>query len=125
MKLESVEEAYQYALKVEEVLTKSINKGKEVEVVHFREVEGYLMVKVGDLTVLCKIEANLNGRMMTKTRLSGKAATQTKEVLDLSKEEVILIIELVFMVIVSDVAKKGIDLLNVDLLKVGRIIEML
>ena len=29
------------------------------------------------------------------------------------------------MVIVSDVAKKGIDYLNVDPLKVGRIIEML
>ena len=49
----------------------------------------------------------------------------TEEVLDLTEEEVILIIEVVFMVIVSDVVKRDIDLLNVDLLKVGRIIEML
>ena len=40
-----------------------------------------------------------------------------KEVLDLTKKEVILIIEVVSVVIVSDVVKKGIDLLNVDPLK--------
>ena len=62
---------------------------------------------------------------MTKTRPSGKVVVHTKEVLDLTKEEVILILDLIFMVIVSNVVKKGIYLLNVDLLKVGRIIEML
>ena len=44
-----------------------------------------------------------------------KVVVNTKEVLDLTEEEVILILEVVSMVIVSDVVKKGIDLLNVDL----------
>ena len=57
---------------------------------------------------------------MTKIRSSGMVVVHTKEVLDLTKEEVIFILEVVFVVIVSNVAKKGIDLL-----KVGRIIEML
>ena len=78
-----------------------------------REAKVDLMVKVADLTILCKIEENLNKRMMTKTRLSGKVVVHTKE-------EAILILEVVFVVIVLDVVKKGIDLL-----KVGRIIEML
>ena len=63
--------------------------------------------------------------MMTKTRSSEKVVVHIEEVLDLIEEEVILTLEVVFMVIVLDVAKKGIDLLNVDPLKVGRIIEML
>ena len=83
------------------------------------------MEKVVDLTILCKIRKNMNGRMMIKTRSSGKVVVLTKEVLDLTEDEVILILEVVFMVFVSDVVKKGIDILNVDLLKVGRIIEML
>ena len=62
---------------------------------------------------------------MTKTRPIGKLVAQTKEVLDPTKEEVILILEVVFMVIVLDVAKKDIDIFNVDLLKVGKIIEIL
>ena len=87
-----------------------------------REVEVDLMVKVADLIVLYKIKANLNGRMMTKIRPSGKLVFHTEEVLDLTEEKVILILKVVFMVIFLDVAKKGIDLLNVDLLKVVRII---
>ena len=83
------------------------------------------MEKVKKLIVLCKIKENLNGRMMKKTRPSGKEAAHTEEVLDLTEEEVILILEVVFMVIVTNVVNKGIDLLNVDLLKVGKIIEML
>ena len=90
-----------------------------------REAEVDLMVKVVDLKVLYKIEENMNGRMMKKTRPSGKVVVLTKEVLVLTEEEVILIIEVVSVVIVSDVVKKGIDLLNVDLLKVVRIIEIL
>ena len=54
-----------------------------------------------------------------------KVVILTKEVLVLIEEKVILILEVDFMVIVLDVAKKGIDPLNVDLLKVGRIIEIL
>ena len=102
-----------------------MSKDKEVEVVDSREAKVDLMVMVADLTILYKIKANPNGRMKTKTRLSEKEADHTKEVLDLTEEEVILIIEVVFVVIVTNVVKKGIYLLNVDLPKVGRIIEML
>ena len=98
---------------------------KEVEVVDSEEVEVDLLEKVADLIVLCRIKANLNGRMMTKIRLNGNVVVHTEEVLDLTEEEVILILEEDFMVIILDVAKKGIDLLNVDPLNVGRIIEML
>ena len=62
---------------------------------------------------------------MLKARPNGKVVILTKEALILTEEEVILIPKVVFKVIITDVAKKGIDLLNVDLLKVGRIIEML
>ena len=41
--------------------------------------------------------------------------------MDLTKEEGILTLKVVFMVIVLDVVKKGIDLLNVDHLKVGNV----
>ena len=101
-----------------------MNKEKEVEVVDSREAEVDLMEKVADLTILCRIKENLNGRMMTKARPNGKVVILTKEALILTKEEVILILEVDFMVIVLDVKKKGIDLLNVDLLKVGKVIEM-
>ena len=70
-------------------------------------------------------KGNLNGRMMKKTRLSGKVVVLTKEALVLIEEDVIFILEVVSMIIVSDVVKKGIDLLNVDLLKVSKVIEML
>ena len=102
-----------------------MNKDKEVEVVDSREAEVDLMEKVADLIVLCRIKENLNGRMMKKIRMSGKVVVLTDEVLDLAGEEVTLILEVVSMVIVSDVVKRDIDLLNLDLLKVGRIIEML
>ena len=102
-----------------------MNKDKEVEVVDSREAEVDLMEKVADLTVLCRIKENLNGRVMTKARPNGKVVILTEEALLLTREEVILILEVDFMVIVLDVAKKDIYPLNVDLLKVGRIIEML
>ena len=90
-----------------------------------REVEVDLVDKVANLIVLCKIKENLNGRMMTKARPSGKVAILTKEVLVIIKEEVILILEMDFMVIVLDVVKKGLDILNVEILKVDKVIEML
>ena len=49
----------------------------------------------------------------------------TKEALILIEEEVILILEVDFMVIVSDVVKRNIDLLSVDPLKMGKVTEML
>ena len=93
----------------------------EVEVVDSREAEVDLMEKVVDLIVLCKIRTNLHRIMLIKERLSRKVLIPTEEVLVLTEEEVILILEVVFMVIVLDVVKKDIDLLNVDLLEVGRI----
>ena len=102
-----------------------MNKDKEVEVVDSREVEVDHMEKVADLIVLCRIKENLNGRVIKKARLNGKVVILTEEALLLTREEVILILEVDFMVIVLDVEKKGIDLLNVDPLKVGRIIEIL
>ena len=95
-----------------------MNKDKDVEMVDPREAKVDLMVKVVDLRFLCMVKENLNERMMKKTRPSGKVIVHTEE-------EVILTLEVVFVVIILDVAKKGIDPLNVDLLKVGRIIEML
>ena len=47
-----------------------------------------------------------------------------EEALIVIEEEEIPILEVDFMVIVLDVAKKGIYILNVDPWKVGRIIEM-
>ena len=78
-----------------------------------------------DLIVLCMINKNINGRMMTRTKMSGKVVVLTKEVPNLTEEEVILIPKVVFMVIVLDVVKRDIDLLNVDPLKVGRVTYML
>ena len=57
---------------------------------------------------------------MIKERESGKVVILTKEVLVLNEEEVILILEVVFVVIVSNVVKKGIDHLSVDPLKNGQ-----
>ena len=90
-----------------------------------REAEVDVMAKVVDLIVLCRIKKNMNGRMMTKTRMSGKVVVHIEEVLDIIEEEVILILEVVSVVIVLDVVKKGIDLFNVNILKVSRIIEIL
>ena len=102
-----------------------MNKDKEVEVVDSREAEVDLMEKVVDLTILCSIKANMNGRVMTKARPNGKVVILTEEALILIEEEVILIPEVEFMVIFLDVVKKGTNILNVDPLKVGKIIEML
>ena len=102
-----------------------MNKDKEVKVVDSREAEVDLMEKVADLIILCKIRENLNIKMMTKVRLNGKVVILTKEVLVLIEEEVILILEVVFVVIVSDVANKGIDPLNVDPMKMGKVKEIL
>ena len=90
-----------------------------------REVEVDLMLKVVDLKFFCRIKENLNGRMLIKTRLSGMLVIHTEEVLYLTEEEVILVLEVDFMVIVSNVVKRDIDLLNVDLLKVDKVTEML
>ena len=43
-----------------------MKQDKVVEVVDSKEAEVDLMEKVVDLTILCKIRENLNGRMMIK-----------------------------------------------------------
>ena len=63
-----------------------MNKDKEVEVVDSREGKVDLMEKVADLTIFCMIKENLKGKMMTKTRPSGKVVVQIEEVLNLTKE---------------------------------------
>ena len=102
-----------------------MNKDKEVDLVDSREVKVHLMEKVVDLIVICRIKENLNGRVITKARSNGKVVILTEEALILTEEEVILILQVDFMVINLDVAKKEIDPLNVDILEVGRIIEIL
>ena len=102
-----------------------MNKEKEVDLVDSREVEVDLMENVVDLIVICRIKENLNGRVITKARSNGKVVILTEDALILIEEEVILILQVDFMVINLDVAKKEIDPLNVDPLKVGKIIEML
>ena len=90
-----------------------------------REKELDFIVKVADVTIFCKIRENMNGRMMKKVRSSEKVVILTEEVLVLTKEEVILILEVDFVVIVSDVVNRDIDLLNVDLLKVGKVTKIM
>ena len=63
-----------------------MNKEEEVEVIDSREVVVDLMKKVVDLTILCKIRENLNGKVMKKERINGKVVILTKEVLILTKK---------------------------------------
>jgi hypothetical protein len=58
---------------------------------------------------------------MTEERPSGKVVILIEEVLVLTEEEVFLILEVVSMVIILDLVKKGIDPLRVDPLKVGKV----
>ena len=89
-----------------------------------REEEVDLTMEMVDLTILCKIKENLNGRMKLKERMSGKVAIYTKVVLVSIEEEVILTIEVDFMVDVIDVVVKIIDPLNVKVM-VRVLVEML
>ena len=63
-----------------------MNKGKEVEVIDSREAEVDLMEKVVDLTVLCRIKENLNGRVMTKARPNGKVVILTEALILIGEE---------------------------------------
>ena len=100
-----------------------MNKDRKVEVVDSREAEVDPMEKVIDLTIILKIRANLNRRMTIKARLSGNVAILIEELLVLTEEEVILILEVGFVVIILDVVKKSIGPLSVDnLVKLNKII---
>ena len=68
-----------------------------------------------DLIVPYKSRENLSARMEIKERLSLKVVIPIKVVLVHTKEEVILTLEVVFMVNVIDVGKKVIDPLNASL----------
>ena len=96
MKLESVEEVYQYALKDEEILTKKHEQRQRGRGSRFQRGRGRSYGEGGRYDNYVQRE-NLNGKMMTKERLSGKVVILTKEVLVLIKEEVILILEVVFV----------------------------
>ena len=81
-----------------------------------REAETNLTMEMVDLTILCKTKANLNGKVKIKARPSGNV---DEEELVPIEEEVILTLEVDFMVNVIDVVKMVIDHLNArNLLKV-------
>ena len=101
-----------------------MNKDKEVEVVDSKEIEAYLTMEMVDLTILCKIKENLNGKLKLKERLSGKVVIPTEVVLVPTKEDVILTLEVDFMVNLIDVMAKVIDPLNVKVM-VRILVEML
>ena len=69
-------------------------------------------MEMADLTILCKIKANLNGIVKTKARQSGRVVIPTN-VEKIPRKEVIVTLEMDFMVKVIDVVVKVIDLLNV------------
>ena len=63
---------------------------------------------------------------MKKARPNGKVVMLTEEALSLTKEEVILILEMDFVVIVLDMVKKGIYTLSIDpLVRMNKVIKML
>lgn len=90
-----------------------MRKDREVEVVDSREADVDHIEKVVDLKILHKKKENMSEKVMRKTRLSGKVVIPTEEVLVLTEEDVILILDVIFMVIISDVTKKGIDPLSI------------
>ena len=102
-----------------------MSKDKELEVANHKEVEVDLMVKVADLTISCKAKANLNGKVKIKARPSGKVVTIPTKVDTIPiAEEVILTLDVDFMVNVINVVVKVIDPLNVRVM-VRMLVEML
>ena len=51
-----------------------------------KEAEVDLMEKVVDFIVLCRIKANMNGRVMTKARQNGKVVILIEEALILTRK---------------------------------------
>ena len=93
-----------------------MNKDKEVEVVESREAEVDLTMEMADLIILCKIKENLNEKVKKKARQSGKVVFPTEVETIPIEEEVILTLEVDFMVNVIDVVVKIIDPLNVKVM---------
>ena len=101
-----------------------MNKHEEVLVIDSRELEVDLMMVVEDLTILCKSRENLNGKLKVKTRMKRKVVIPTEVVLVPIEEEVILTLEVDFMVNVIDVVVKVIDPLNIKVM-VRMLVRML
>ena len=93
-----------------------MNKDRELEVVDSKEVDVDPMEIVVNVTILYKTRVNLNGKIMRKARISGKVVVPTEEVLVHTKKDIILTLEVVFTVNISNVVKKGIDPLNANTL---------
>ena len=81
-----------------------------------REARKDFIMEIAYLTNLYKIKENLNGKMKTKARKSGKVVIPTKVETIPIEEEVILTLEVDFMENVIDVVVKVIDLLNVKVM---------
>ena len=93
-----------------------MKKDKEVEVVDSREVEVDLTMEMVDLTILCKIKENLNGKVKIKARPSGKVVIPIEVDTIPIEEEVLITLEVDFMVNVIDMVVKVIDILNVKVM---------
>ena len=89
-----------------------------------KEAKVDLMVKVVDMKISCKTKENLNGKVKIKERSSGKVVIPTEVDTIPIEEEVILTLELDFMVNVIEVVVKVIDLLNVKVM-VRLLVEMM
>ena len=81
-------------------------------------------MKMEDLTILYKKKENMNGKVKIKARQNGKVVIPTKVETIPIEEEVILTLEVDFMVNVIDVRVKVIDPLNVKVM-VRMLVEML
>ena len=101
-----------------------MSKDKELEVADPKEAEVDLMVKLVDLTISCKTKAYLNGKVKIKAKPSGKVVTPLEVDTIPIEEEVILTLEVDFMVNVINVVVKLIDPLNVKVMVII-LVEML
>ena len=81
-------------------------------------------MEIAYLTILYKRKENLNGKVKIKARPSGKVVIPTKVDTIPIGEEVILMLEVDFMVNVMDVVVKVIDPLNVKVM-VNMLVDML
>ena len=89
-----------------------------------REAEVDLTMEMADLIIMGNTKANMNGKVNIKERLSGNVVITTKVETIPIEEDVILTLEVDFMVNVIDVVVKVIDILNVKVM-VRMLVEML
>ena len=101
-----------------------MNKDKAIEVVDSKETKVNLTMEMVDLTILYKTRENMNGKVKIKARPSGKVVITIKVLLVPIEEEVILTLEMDFMVNFIDVVVKVIDIFNAEVM-VRMLVEML